>query len=451
MPLPSSQKVIEPLWLSGGLIYGEQSHQGSWPTAMLLRDGKIAAIAAHLPENIDRRSVQVLDMTGYVIYPGLVNAHLHSPMGFFRGLSHHQAAAKPGQTLIENFFYPAESRLTPELIKPLAYSSLVDCVKSGVTCVVDSYFFTENMAEAAEAIGLRSFVGEHIADLGGALPAGRDLWLQTKKRIENWRHSSLVKPMVYAHATDTVSQPLLRELVQFAQANNLTFHMHLAQSHGEQERTKQRSGLSPVAYAAQAGALYERALLTHLVTIDAKEAQLIAQSGATFAFCPVSEIIYEHLPPLETIVNAGIPVALGTDCAASNDTSDMIQEMRFNSIMAKHLGLSKAAREPAKLLRWGTSHASKVLGLNSSDLLRVGQDADFFCAKTDIAVEPVHDLATCLLYSMSSRHVRHVMVAGQWILWDGALTRVNEQVLRNEYRQAASAIRQKAGLAPGPI
>jgi 5-methylthioadenosine/S-adenosylhomocysteine deaminase len=177
--------------------------------------------------------------------------------------------------MIENFFFPAEKALTPELIEPLSYPYLVDALRSGVTSCVDAYFFMDGMGRAFERLGMRGFIGEHIADLGGPHDAGKDTWKKVRHWIENWQFSSLVQPVVYAHASDTVSFSLLKEMGDFARTYALPFHMHLSQTWGERQRTMLREKKSPVRYALDAGVIGERSLLVHLVSADGESVSCV--------------------------------------------------------------------------------------------------------------------------------------------------------------------------------
>ena len=388
-------------------------------------------------------------MKGYVACPGFVNCHTHASMSFFRGLGHDRELPKrPGYSVIEDFFFPAERALTPELIEPLSYSYLVDGLKSGVTSFNDAYFFSGGVCKAIERLGLKGAVAEHMGDLDGAVIAGREQWLQQKKRIENWPFPS-IQPVVYAHAADTVSKDFLKELTQFAKANDLPFHMHLSQTKGERERVIKRERMSPVKYAKECGALHDKSLLVHLLSVDDEDIHLLSDSGAIAALCPVSEILYESAPPAAKLFNAGIPIALGTDCAASSDGADILQEARFFSLLLRMQGIDFPDQNPSMILDCLTKVPAQWMSAGRSGSLESGKEADIVFFEKDICSEPMSDMAVNLLYSMSSKQVRHVMVNGRWALKDRELVHVSESCLYDDYRQALVEIKKRTDLPIG--
>lgn len=400
-------------------------------------------------EVIKRNSdAEIVDFRGHVLAPGFINSHCHSPMGFFRGICHgNQTAVDPNLTMIETIFYPAERSLTPELIEPLSYSNLVDALKSGITTSCESYFFSAGIAKAARKIGMRMFVGEHIADLGGPLAAGRDTWIKFRHAIENWPFPNHIHPMVYAHAADTVSSSLLRELGEFARSHNLPFHMHLSQSDGERSRVMAREGLSPVRYAHNAGVLGPNSMLVHLISIDDSDLDLLADSGAYAGITPVSEIIFERLPPIQNIVSKGIPVCLGTDGPASNDSAHMLEEIRTFVLLMKDRALSPEYYSAESALATVWENPAKALGRQDLGRLEKNCLADLVVFKSSLDVMPERQIKENLIYSFQSRHVNHVMVGGRWILWDGKLTLVSESDLEGAYKKAVNTVWKSAGFS----
>lgn len=414
--------------------------------SIALRGGRIVGLGPRdeLRLRSDLKNAQRLSLPGYLIAPGLINAHTHASMSFFRGLGQAQAESSSSDaSLIENFFFPAEKALTPELIEPLAYPYLVDALRSGTVAVADAYFFIEGVGRALDRIGMRGFIGEHVADLGGPHPAGQETWEKYRSQIEKWNFSSRVQPMVYAHATDTVSFGLLQELALFAKKEGLPFHMHLSQTQGERDRVLRREGKTPVRYAYEAGVLSERALLVHLISADPSDLALIAGEGGLVCLCPASEIIYEKLPPLGPIFASGVRLALGTDCAASNDTADVLQEARIMALLSRHEAYPQS---PEALGRMVLGEAAKLLAPNELGTLKEGMAADFFCVKLGLEVQPLSRSLSNLFYSAASRLVEHVMIDGRWVLWNRELCLVSEADLAAEFNAALKTLRQRSQL-----
>ena len=235
--------------------------------------GETASIKAKYP------NIPFLDAEGAAIIPGMFNSHTHLPMGFFRGLGRGKV------DMIESFLFPAEKNLSAELVTPLSYSYLLDGLRAGVTSFVDHYYFSSGVASAIETFGARGWVGETIADLGGAFP-GESSWDRAIKLIEKSRYSSRIKFCIAPHAADTVSSQMLKRCADYARANNLPLHMHLSQSDGERKRVESRDGMTPVAAAEKAGALSENSLVVHLTSADDQDLRRLKNNGATIGYCP---------------------------------------------------------------------------------------------------------------------------------------------------------------------
>lgn len=399
--------------------------------------GKIAGIGAS--SLAMHKGFKVLDGRGLLAMPGLVNAHTHAAMGFFRGLGHGK------DEMIETFLFPAEKRLTPELLAPLSYSYLVAGLKSGVTCFGDHYYFIDGVAKALDKLGVRGAVGETVADLGGAFP-GVESWHRARAGIEKWSHSARVTPVVAPHAADTVSPALLKELATFAKAQKLPLHLHLAQTTGEDQRVRKRESKSPVEFADSCGALFEGTLAVHLIAVSGSDVKILKRRGVTAGACPASQIIYEKLAPLKELATAGVPLALGTDCAASNDSSDVLGEAKLLALLLRDRGAPEASYQPQEILRAATLNGAKALGLDGvCGTLTVGKAADVCFLEPGLDGLPAERPDVNVIYSLGARHVRHVVIDGQIRVADGQLVGVHEGDLRDEYLAAVATIKRRLG------
>lgn len=386
---------------------------------------------------------QVIDGTGFLAIPGLINAHTHAAMGFFRGLGH-------GRTnMIETFLFPAEKALTPELLEPLSWSYLITSLRAGVTCIADHYYMIAGVGRALERIGMRGFIGETIADLGGAFP-GWESWTRAREGIESWNFNELVRPVVAPHAADTVSAKMLREASHFARQHDLTLHMHLSQTTGELHRVRHQDSMTPVQKAFACEALWDRTLAVHLVSAREADYAEIRASGATAVICPASQIIYEHLAPLENIAATGVNWATATDCAASNDGADLLGDCKWLGLLARDRKIADETFSPAALLASVTTVPARALGMAGKlGVLKEGALADIVFLRDDISMRPAFDDVRNLIYSAGSSGVEHVMVNGQWRLWKRDLCWISEPDLTDAFEGAVREIMRRTGINGG--
>ncbi len=383
-----------------------------------------------------------IDARGFLVTPGFINAHTHLPLAYLRDRAHDRA------DMIETVFFATEKNLSPELMKPLSYSSIYDGLLSGVTCFVDHYFYIDGIIGALKEFGLKGVVGESLADQAKSFP-NRTTWKEAKNTIENWPHGEDFPPIVAPHASNTVSKEQLTDMANFARQHSLPLHYHLSQTAKEYEEVVELHGISPVELAKQCGALGEHSLVVHLTSASEKDLDHIQESGATIGFCPTSQIIYEKLAPIKNIWDRSIPLALGNDCSASNDSMNILQEMKIAALLIKdRLGTKNMKTIAEKVFSMVTDEPARCLNLPKLGKLAVGSSADIVFFQNDLSNQPIVNPLTNMLFSMSSRDVKHVMVNGRWVLWNQNPTLVNKESLHSDYMNAVSEIKKRSSLTP---
>lgn len=391
---------------------------------------------------------------GHLLMPGFVNSHTHLAMSLFKDLASlsasngqsqnqspksnqsHSLGRNQGQlSLVENLFFQVEEYLTPDIIAGLCYPSILEALHSGTTALVDSYFFSDQVASAMSTLKVRGFVSEHFADLGGPHQKGLDDWPSYQSRLTDQCDDRLGR-IVYAHATDTVSRPLLTELAAFAREQGIKFHMHLAQTFGETVRTKAHAGLAPIPYAIDCGAVSADSLLVHLVDCGAEDLARLIPHQPTIAICPVSEVLYETLPDLPLLIDSGLPILLGTDCPASNDGFDMAEELRAMALLYK---LQSGRFLPAgKALDQVWGHAYRFWF--DQEPLADGSFADFSLVAKNASLLPIHDMASHIVYSHITRHIEAVFVGGTLLSRHGSYVAGDASALQQTYERSIVAI-----------
>ncbi len=408
--------------------------------AILVRDEHIMATGPTSILKKQHAELPFFDASGFIVIPGLFNCHTHVAMGFFRGLGHGKS------DMIESFLFPAEKSLTPELLEPLSYSYIFDGLRAGVTSFADHYYFSAGIGQAFERFGVRGWIGETVADLGGAFPHVSS-WDRARRLIETSKFGPLIRHVVAPHATDTVSPALLKSCADYARAHGLPLHMHLSQTNGERERVIKRDGMSPVLAAQKAGALGPQTLAVHLTSASKEDLRIIKDSGTTIGYCPTSTIIYDRLAPIQQFYDLNIPLAIGTDCAASNDAADILSELKIAAIIARHHGISGASVNPESLLAMSTTIPAQVLGVSHKlGTLEAGKWADMVFMQTSLSSLPSDEPLANVIWSMGSRDVTHVMVNGRWRIWQRKLADISETDLQQAYQTSVREIRKRSGL-----
>lgn len=220
--------------------------------------------------------------------------------------------------------------------------------------------------------------------------------------------------------------------------------MHLSQTQGEFDRVQARDHVTPVEAAQRAGALGPRSLVVHLTSATKNDLKIIKESGATIGYCPTSTLLYDRLADIRTIHDLDIPLAIGTDCAASHDSADSLGEIKIAGLLARHQGVAISQLSPDHLLAMATTIPATVLGVSAElGTLEVGKQADLIFLKESLSSEPKKNPLANVIYSMGARDVTHVMINGNWTLWNRNLPNLDHDELTSQYLAAVNEIQKR--------
>ncbi len=399
--------------------------------AMVISEGKIVAMG--FPQGLQAQYPQAhwVDASGFVVHPGLINGHTHVAMSFMREMAH------VSENMLEDVFFPLESRLSPELVEIFSYPSVIMGMRSGVTCFFDHYYHAESVGKTMDSLGVRGLLAETVNDLGGAMP-GMKRFDAAQKLVESWPFSERLKPVLGPHAMDTVSDELAKKLSQLKNAYNLPVHMHLSQTQIERERVLKSWQMTPVERARDLGFLGTETLAVHLLSAKGSDWDILAEHGVFAGVCPSSQIFYEELVDLKALEGAGLKAILGTDCAASHDSMDQWTELRTYHLMRRQAHAAPISAEETLKAVW--DHPAEWSG-QKIGRLELGYEADLGFTPLSWDLAPVHDLRAHFVLSLGSRQLQHLMVAGEWVLWRQEPVRVSLKDWRQEYQEGVEQLR----------
>jgi 5-methylthioadenosine/S-adenosylhomocysteine deaminase len=355
---------------------------------------------------------------GYLLIPGLINAHTHVAMTKFRGLGDDL----PLDIWLNEVIWPMEKEWSEEEIYKWALIGIAEAISNGSTTINDHYFFANEIAKAAKELGVRAFIGHTVMDIQG--PETMNL-KKGFKFFKEWKKEELITPTLAPHATDTCSKELLSEIKEFAEKENALIHMHVSQSKEEVLRVKRREGLLPVEYLRDVGILEKSFIGVHGVYLSEKEVKIYSQSGATLVHCPTSLAKLEgEIAPIIALWEKGTNIALGNDCAVSNNTMDMILEMKFAAILNKVKMGDPTKAKAKEVFYWATLGGAKALGIKAG-LIEKGYLADLVLINTKkLYFLPKDNILSHLVYSAKGNDVEKVFVNGDLIYDLGKFTKL---------------------------
>ena len=375
-----------------------------------IQDGQITAMGG---EPSFPPTAQCLDAKGMAVVPGFVNGHSHAAMTLFRGFGDDM----PLMTWLQTCIWPAEARLTEEDVYWGTRLACLEMIRSGTVFFEDMYWQFHGMARAVEDSGLRAGIGAVMIDVEGEKQAQACQYLTEKCFAEAKAYSDRIHFTLTPHAIYTVSSKSLRWVSDYSAKHDLPVHIHLSETLYEVEQCLREHGVRPTVYLDQQGLLHPKVLLAHAVHLDDDELDLIAKRGPTLVTNPVSnmKLAVGGVFPYRKAVARDIPIALGTDGAASNNTLDMFQDMKVLTLIQKH-----ADQDPTVLPAteaWSVATGAKAPLLGQRGRIAVGEKADLLLLRyTDVETTPNHHFLSNMVYAATGHLVDTMIVDGQVLM-----------------------------------
>lgn len=413
--------------------------------AMAVKNGKIMAVGTQQDIMHSYDASEVLDLSGHMVMPGLINAHTHVSMTLLRGL----ADDLPLMEWLTKHIFPVEQKLTPEHVRLGALLGCAEMIRTGTTAFCDMYLMEHAVAKAVDEAGLRAVVGEVIfefpspayADLNAAMDVVRDMH-------DTYKDHDRIRTAVMPHAVYTTNPELLTRAGELAEELDIPLHIHLAESASETAQSLERFSKRPIEHLDALGLIQSRTHAAHCVDMTDDEIALFARKGIRVSHNPESNMkLASGISPVQKLLNAGIPVGLGTDGACSNNNLNMFEEMGSAALLAKVSGMDPTALDAQTVLDMATRGGAACLDWPAIGSLEPGQAAD--CIAIDLSAPnlmPMYSPVSHAVYSATGNEVAMTMVSGEILYNKGKYTRFDYPALLEEIRELAKWVRaQVAG------
>ncbi|MFJ4396750.1 8-oxoguanine deaminase [Pseudomonas sp. NPDC089396] len=402
-----------------------------------------------LPQHAD----EILDMTGKVVIPGLVNTHHH----MYQSLTRVVPAAQDGELFnwLTNL-YPIWARLTPEMISVSTQTAMAELILSGCTTSSDHLYIYPNGCKlddsihAAEEIGMRFHAARGSMSVGqsqGGLPPDSvvekesAILKESQRLIEDYHdasHGSMLRVVVAPCSPFSVSRDLMREAAVLARQYGVSMHTHLAENVNDIAYSREKFGMTPAEYAEDLGWVGHDVWHAHCVQLDQHGIELFARTGTGVAHCPCSNMrLASGIAPIRKMRDHGVPVGLGVDGSASNDGASMIGEVR-QALLLQRVGFGPDAMTAREALEIATLGGAKVLNRNDIGALAPGMVADLvaFSLNHVAYAGALHDPLAALVFCTPT-HVDTSVINGRVVVKDGRITTVDLPRVLERHNQLA--------------
>jgi cytosine/adenosine deaminase-related metal-dependent hydrolase len=408
---------------------------------LLMQDGVIAAIG-HLDAV---EADEVIDASRLIVYPGLINTHHHLYQYFTRNLRHVQNLELFDWLIA---LYDIWAHLNEDTVRLSSLSGMGELMKYGcTTCFDHHYVFPHGAGDllaaqfsAADALGMRMVSSRGSMSLSrkdGGLPPDsvvqttEEILRDSREAIERYHDAGdfAMRQIVLAPCSPfSVTADLMKESAKLARSYGVRLHTHLCETKDEERFTESTRGMRPLAYMESVDFVGSDVFYAHGIYFNDEELQFLADTKTGVAHCPCSNMkLSSGVARIPDMLRLGVPVGLAVDGSASNDASNLMEEMRAAYLMHR---LRYGAQAPSgyELLKMATRGSAQILGREKLGQLSAGCAADLFAIRYDRLEMAGAERDEANLFGTVGYHLPAdaVWVAGRKTVQDGTLLRVDE-------------------------
>ena len=373
----------------------------------------------------------VIDGSKKLLCPGFVNAHTHAAMTLFRSYA-------DGMNL-EDWLYkkifPAEDKLTGEDVYSGTALAMLEMMRGGCTAFHDMYFFTEDIARAAEETGMRAKICRGLVN-GSTSGFENDERLHGNIDFYHKYNGSCHGRITVGfgmHSVYTCSPQYLKYCADAVKEIGASAHIHLSETETERDNCIASYGKTPTKLMYDVGVFNSSCTAAHCVHLNDEDIEILRENNVSVAFNPSSNLkLRSGIAPVEKLINHGINVALGTDGASSNNNLNMLEEL--------HIGALLSGVDSKTAFKMATVSGAKALGIGSGEI-KEGEIADLIVIDTDKPhFYPMHDIRANMVYSAGGDDVYLTMVDGKIIYQNGEFKTADFEKIKYEAEKSKERV-----------
>ncbi|MCL2364288.1 MAG: amidohydrolase [Defluviitaleaceae bacterium] len=384
-------------------------------------------------------TTRVIDGTHKILMPGMYNGHAHAAMTLFRGYANDRAL----EDWLFNYIFPAERRLTPELVHTGTLLAIAEMISSGVICFTDMYFHMDKVAQAAHEAGVLANVSNAVIGFDrDSYDFHKDnVYAQTLRTLEQFhnKNDGRIKAEASIHGVYTSHPPAWRQVMDFAHQHELGLHVHLSETKTEHDGCIEKNGVTPAKMFADHGVFDRPTTAAHGVWLTDADIALLAEKNVSVSHNPLSNLkLASGLAPVCKMLARGINVTLGTDGMASNNSHDLFEEMKMASLLQKYHNNDPLALPATQALQMATSNGAKAAGrAHESGQITPGYHADLVVIDLNNPRQTVsYDPILSLAYATSGRDVEMTLCRGKILYEKGEYKTIDIERVLHDARAA---------------
>lgn len=394
-------------------------------------------IIEKVDKNIDIKDYdKLIDATGKVVMPGLINTHTHIPMSIFRDTLDGYGL----QEWLNDRIWPMEDKLNEEDIYYASLLSCIEMIKTGTTCFNDQYFMTNAIISAATKVGIRAHCTRTLMDISGDIEERLE---ELEKLINKYLNSDMVTINVGIHSLYTCTKECVERAVDLAKKYNLYVHMHFAENSNEIEDIKKLHNTNNPINLLEKYFKDIHLVLAHCVKIKKEEMQSLKTLDINVAHCPISNLkLGCGIAKINDFIKNEINVSLGTDGQGSGNNLDMFEVMSYTALLQKGINEDATLLPAYEVLKMATINGAKALNKESKiGSIKEGKNADLIIVNLKSEkTEPVNDVFSNLVYNARGNNVETSIINGKIVMENRKTNIQNEEELYNKCKSIINRI-----------
>jgi len=437
--------------IKGGTLITMNPEREIMAGDILIEGAKISRIGKIDADKVD----QVIDASGMLVIPGLIQTHVHLCQTLFRGMANDLELLD----WLNLRIFPLEAAHDED---SLYYSALLGCaefLRGGTTSIIDmaTVSFTDSVFTAADRAGIRYLGGKCMMDHGdkGVHPLLEDTSSSLKESLDllqrwNGKANGRLRYAFCPRFVPSCSHEMLKEIQALSAQYNVPVHTHASENISETRLVESERGKRNVVYLDELGLCNQRLIVAHCIHLTDEEKRILASSRSNVAHCPSSNLkLASGIAPVPELVSCGVNVSLGADGAPCNDNLSMFMEMRLAALIQKPIH-GATSMQAANIVEMATLGGARAMGMESElGSLEIGK-------KADIAVIDLNkwhgwpaqgtDVYAQLVYQVQAQDVYCTIVDGQILMLEEELLTIPEREVKEKSATARERLSQRAGL-----
>jgi len=419
----------------GQVVTADAEHRILSDGAVAISGTDIVAVGPTAYFEDDYAAGEVIDASGYVVMPGLINGHTHLGDSLFRSLVGDIQLEKWLETL-----WTAEREFVkPDAVRLGTQLAIAESIRGGTTAALDMFWFPEEGAKAAKEAGFRLISGPVYLDFGAYQEVSPQM---AEDFLEEYKDDPLIVPAIQPHGTYTVGPQQLTATFQLAQEYGALYHIHASETQVEVATVREKYGRTPIEQLEEYNLLTDKTVLAHAVHLNEEEIALVAERGSIVAHCPVCNCkLGSGIAPVPDMIDAGVKVVLGTDGPVSSNDLDLWTHMRFAATLHRGVRSNPLIMTAPEIIHMVTRNAAEAFGIGFTGSLEAGKRADVIMINMQQPhLAPVFDLYSYLVYAVGRADVETVIINGQVVMRNRELLTLDEEKILAEINTLAPEI-----------